>query len=98
MAGWTGDRNGGFGWRVGVGVGQERVGYGGVIERELMLVGGHKGALRNEQLFVGLVGVQQAGHLPPSPQSHFTPSSKSFLFSVSYYYVSLSHPTCLQKL
>lgn len=37
--------------------------------------GGHKGALRNEQLFVGLVGVQQASHLPPSPQSHFTPHS-----------------------
>lgn len=61
------------------------------IRRELMLVGGHKGALRNEQLFVGLVGVQQAGHLPPPPKSHFTPSLEPFclLFSVSYYCVSL---------
>lgn len=69
-----------------------RGGGGGDIERELMLAGGHKGALRSEQLFVGLVGVQQAGHLPPSPQSHF------ISFFASYYYVSLSHPTCLQKL
>lgn len=45
-----------------------------------MLVGGHEGALRNEQLFVGLVGVQQAGHLPPSPQSHFSPSLKPSCF------------------
>lgn len=46
--------------------------------------GGHKGALRNEQLFVGLVGVQQASHLPPSPQSHFTPHSIPPCFIVSF--------------
>lgn len=45
--------------------------------------GGHEGALRNEQLFVGLVGVQQASHLPPSPQSHFTPHSIPPCFIVS---------------
>lgn len=63
-----------------------------------MLVGGHKGALRNEQLFVGLLGVQQAGHLPPSP-SHFTPIE---ILVLSRFYASfmflMSHPACLQKL
>lgn len=71
---------------MGVGVEQQRSEYRGGIEGELMLAGGHKGALRNEQLFVGWVGVQQAGHLPPSPQSHLTPSMKPqhFLFPASH--------------
>lgn len=56
-------------------------------EGELMHGGGHKGALRNEQLFVGLVGVQQASHLPPSPQSHFTPHSIPPCFIVSFWFL-----------
>lgn len=76
-------------WRLGerVGVERERGRYWGgetERERELMHGGGHKGALRNEQLFVGLVGVQQASHLPPSPQSHFTPHSIPPCFIVSF--------------
>lgn len=57
-----------------------------------MLVGGHEEW--NEQLFVGLVGVQQAGHLPPSPQSHFTLSLKSLclLSSVPLYMLETLNP------
>lgn len=41
------------------------------IERELTLIEGAQRALRNEQLFVDLVGGQRASHLPPhSPQPH----------------------------
>lgn len=54
------------------------------MQSELMLVEEGGGPLRIEQLFAGLLGVQQAGHLPPSPQSHFTPSFKSSCLSLFF--------------
>lgn len=64
-----------MGFRMEGGGGAAAEGWiGGDRERIDVCMGwGAKGALRNEQLFVGLVGVQQASHLPPSPRPHFTP-------------------------
>lgn len=80
-----------------VGLDRGRVEGGGAasegwMQSELMLVEEGGGPLRIEQLFAGSLGVQQAGHLPPSPQSHFTPSFKSsclsLFFTPSPHYVS----------
>lgn len=48
--------------------------------------------MRNEQLFVGLLGVQRASHLPPSP-SHFTPSLKSPCLPFFAPHLCVSRPT-----
>lgn len=64
MNGWTDWRQKRYVWKVSGGVEQEQGEYKGDRER---IDGDLKGALRNEQLFVGLVGVQRGCLMPPSP-------------------------------